>query len=92
MQLSRGSGADLETRSPGEPALVFVEGEQFGRIQVERRGDVENVPTAVTAGLRVPVWPITLPGTKWANRGNRCGDSRDRWRRDGRPAHWRERR
>ena len=53
MQLSRGSGADLETRRPGEPALVFVEGEQFGRIQVERRGDVENVETAVTAGLRV---------------------------------------
>ena len=59
MQLSRGSGADLETRSPGEPALVFVEGEQFGRLQVERRGDVENVETAVTAGLRVSVWPIT---------------------------------
>lgn len=47
------SRADFESRSPGEPALVFVEGEQFGRIQVERRGDVENVETAVTAGLRV---------------------------------------
>ncbi len=47
------SRADFETRSPGEPALVFVEGEQFGRIQVERRGDVENFETAVTAGLRV---------------------------------------
>ena len=53
VRLGRGSGADLETRSPGEPALVFVEGEQFGRLQVERRGDVENVETAVTAGLRV---------------------------------------
>ena len=92
MQLSRGSGADLETRRPREPALVFVESEQFARLQVERRGDVENVETAVTAGLRVSVWPITLSGTKWANRGNRCGDSRDRWRRDDRPAHWRERR
>ena len=47
------SRADFETRSPGEPALVFVEGEQFGRIQVERRGDVEDVQTAVTAGFRV---------------------------------------
>ena len=53
MQLSRGSGADFEARSPGEPALVFVEGEQFARLQVERCGDVEDVETAVAAGLRV---------------------------------------
>jgi hypothetical protein len=53
VRLGRGSGADFESRSPGKPPLVFVEGEQFGRIQVERRGDVENVETAVTAGLRV---------------------------------------
>ena len=64
MQLSRGSGADLETRCPREPALVFIESEQFGRLQVERRGDVEHVETAVTAGFRMSVWPITLSGTK----------------------------
>jgi hypothetical protein len=58
---SRASRLDLQVFGQGQPALIGVEGQEIPRAEVQGRGHVQNIETAMPPGPRVPVGQFFSP-------------------------------